>query len=411
MAGGSISREIDSAGMVGFLLFGSVPEPFTIRRDIRALPAGTTMTVSARGCAEPVRYFCVARIFADAGESREAVDVQSLYARVREALRDSVAHHMIADVPVGAFLSAGIDSGALVGLARDAGVQDLQTLTLAFDEYRGMPDDEAPLAEKVARSYATVHRTRYLGAEEFTADISRIFDAMDQPSIDGVNTYFVSKAAAEQGLKVVLSGLGGDELFAGYNSFIDIPRWVRRLAFPSRIPFLGQAFQKFYSSILDGRVARSPKLAGALIYGGTYPGAWFLRRGVFMPWELDSILPKDAIADGMERLHGIDLIAAALLPDRCAAAHGTGAIARRHGAPPSQAPARAQSAAAAARRDFAQTEDGLPGACAALARNKSSAGRVEGTSATCAKGLPLGQKMGVHRVAIVRTELKKGKLH
>src|SRR5262249_12103178 len=176
---------------------------------------------------------------AEAASSPRNDEDQQLGAR--EALLDSVRHHLVADVPVGAFLSAGIDSSALVGLMRDAGQRDIQTVTLAFEEFRGRPDDEAPLAEEVARLYGTRHTTRVVTEAEFAADLPHILEAMDQPSIDGINSWFVSKAARELGLKVAISGLGGDELFGGYPSFRDIPRWVDWLAVPSRIPFLGKS--------------------------------------------------------------------------------------------------------------------------------------------------------------------------
>ena len=157
----------------------------------------------------------------------------------REALLDSVRHHLVADVPVGAFLSSGIDSGALVGLMRDAGQQDIQTVTLAFEEFRGRSEDEAPIAAEIAAQYGTRHTTRVVTEQEFRNDLPKILDAMDQPTIDGLNTWFVSKAARELGLKVAISGLGGDELFGGYPSFRDVPLWVRALAIPGRIPALG----------------------------------------------------------------------------------------------------------------------------------------------------------------------------
>src|SRR4029453_9187451 len=99
--------------------------------------------------------------------------------------------HPVAGVPAGAFLSAGIDSGALVGLARDAGAEDLQTVTLSFEEFRGEARDEAPLAEAVARQYGTRHTTRTLTSAEFRGELPRILGAMDQPSVDGANVYFV----------------------------------------------------------------------------------------------------------------------------------------------------------------------------------------------------------------------------
>ena len=170
------------------------------------------------------------------------------YERVRLALFDSVRHHMVADVPVGVFLSAGLDSSALLGIMRDVGQQDIQSITLTYDEYRNKHEDEAPFAEKTAMRYGSKHTTRVIREQEFRDDLPRIFSAMDQPTIDGLNTWFVSKAARELGLKAVISGLGGDEIFGGYPSFRDIPRWVRLWALPSRIPLLGDAFRYFAAS-------------------------------------------------------------------------------------------------------------------------------------------------------------------
>ena len=242
LAGGKVSRNPEPAGWVGFCLFGSVPEPFTTYQEIRALPAGSTLWVDRVGTRETKQYFSIADTYCRCG-GRDARPQAMKICRLgaREALLDSVRHHLVADVPVGAFLSSGIDSGALVGLMRDAGQQDIQTVTLAFEEFRGRSEDEAPIAAEIAAQYGTRHTTRVVTEQEFRDDLPKILDAMDQPTIDGLNTWFVSKAARELGLKVAISGLGGDELFGGYPSFRDVPLWVRALAIPGRIPGLGDA--------------------------------------------------------------------------------------------------------------------------------------------------------------------------
>src|SRR5262249_54564077 len=153
---------------------------------------------------------------------------------------DSVRAHLLADVEVGVFLSAGVDSGALLGLMRDAGQREIRAITLAFEEFRGTEEDEAPLAALVAKHYGGRPVGRRVGQREFLDDLPAILDAMDQPSIDGVNTWFVAKAAREAGLKVAISGLGGDELLAGYPSFVDVPRWRRRFGPLARVPGLGR---------------------------------------------------------------------------------------------------------------------------------------------------------------------------
>jgi asparagine synthase (glutamine-hydrolysing) len=316
IAGGAVSHDPDPAGQVGFYLFGSVPEPFTTYREIRSLPAGTTLLVDRLGVHEPRRYHSIAQAYCDAeGQSprMRAADRGEAMAEMREALLDSVRRHLVADVPVGAFLSAGIDSGALVGLMRDAGQQDIQTVTIAFGEFRDRPEDEAPLAEQVARLYGTRHTTRVVTQAEFEADLPRITEAMDQPSIDGINTWFASKAAHELGLKVAISGLGGDELLGGYPSFRDIPRWVRMLGVPARIPLLGRLARVAAQPVMHA-LGANPKSAGMLELGGSYAGAYLLRRGLFMPWELGGVLPRETAADGLRRLAPLGLIAGALNP-------------------------------------------------------------------------------------------------
>ena len=312
LASEKVSRVSEPAGVVGFFMTGSIPEPFTLYQEIRQIPAGSYVWVNETGPSSPRRYFSIAEVFQKAEGINGRASVQET---MREALLDSVRHHFISDVPVGIFLSSGIDSSSLVALAREAGIEDLQTVTLAFEEFRGQHEDEAPLAEEVARRYGTRHKTRILTRREFKEDLPRVFQAMDQPSIDGINTYFVSKAARELGLKVALSGLGGDELFGGYSSFQEIPRLVRALAIPSKIPFLGEGFRAFFSLVIRHSSIVNPKYAGLLKFGGDYAGAYFLRRGLFMPWELDSFLNREVIQNGLERLDLLRRIKETLQPE------------------------------------------------------------------------------------------------
>jgi asparagine synthase (glutamine-hydrolysing) len=306
LAGGAISHEPEPAGQVGFYLWGSVPEPFTVYRDIRALPAGATLVVDRIGAHEPRRYHAIAAVYGDT-RARPPATQDEVQAEIRDAMLDSVRKHLVADVPVGAFLSAGIDSGALVGLMRDAGQQDIQTVTLTFSEFQGQAGDEAPLAVDVARLYGSRHTTRLVTEGEFRADLPRILGAMDQPSIDGINTWFVSKAARELGLKVAVSGLGGDELFGGYPSFRDIPRWVALCALPSQVPLLGKTARMALRP-LTSSLGWNPKSAGMLELGGSYAGAYLLRRGLFMPWELGDVLERDIVELGLRRLAPLQLV-------------------------------------------------------------------------------------------------------
>ncbi|MBV8471900.1 MAG: hypothetical protein JO234_00670, partial [Hyphomicrobiales bacterium] len=168
-------------------------------------------------------------------------------------------------------------------------------------------------AAEVAKTYATRHSTRFVDEREFQGDLPAIMQAMDQPTIDGLNTWFVAKAAKEKGLKVAISGLGGDELFCGYPSFQDIPKWVGRVGFAAGAPSLGRAARIVGGPLLAALGANS-KAAGMLEYGGTYPGAYLLRRGLFMPWQLREILARDVAEEGLRRLAPLALIEREMTP-------------------------------------------------------------------------------------------------
>jgi asparagine synthase (glutamine-hydrolysing) len=237
LAGGRVANAIDPAGAAGFFLLGSVPEPFTIRRDIKAVEAGTSFFIHEQGRSEVRRQPTVADVFRRADGERHYGRLVDPGVFLRERISDSIAHHLVSDVPVGVLLSSGIDSSAIASIASRMTGGRLHTFTLAFEEFRGSHGDEAPLAERYARELGTTHTTRIVTRDEFLGDLPAILERMDQPTIDGVNSWFVSKAVREAGVKVALSGLGGDELLGSYPSFKTIPRMMRLAS----IPFIPRA--------------------------------------------------------------------------------------------------------------------------------------------------------------------------
>jgi len=299
LATGAVSRAPDLQGQAGFWLLGSVPEPHTWYRDILSLPAGHCAWIDADRSVSLHQWHDIgdAWRFADTAQKLPNAEVRE---RVREALRASVAHHLVADVPVGVFLSGGIDSGALAGLMVEAGARDLQGITLAYDEFAGSANDEAPVAACIAAHYGIRHHVRRIAREEFIADLPRILDAMDQPSIDGINTWYASKAVAERGLKLVVSGVGGDELFQGYSSFRLLPKLVARARLLS-LPGLS------VTARLAGRVqakrSGNSRWLHAVDWAKTLPGAWWLRRSLFAPDDLPTLMGADAAAEALRGFH------------------------------------------------------------------------------------------------------------
>mgnify|MGYP005845614249 CR=1 FL=1 len=306
LAGKGIQTTPHPAGHVGFFLWGFVPEPYTLYRQIHSLPAGSSFWIDKHGKRQTSIYCNVCDLLRRVEPLEREGERKDIQQRLRTILCDSVQHHLIADVPVGVFLSSGLDSTTITALAAEMAPDRLQTVTLGFEEYRATARDETSLAEIVSRRYGTDHQTRWISLQAFQDDFERLLRSMDQPTVDGVNSYFVSKVVADSGLKTALSGLGGDELFGGYPGFKQIPQLVWMLSPLHSFRHLGRLFRRVSFAAL--KHFTSPKYAGLLEYGTNYGGAYLLRRGLFMPWELLTFLDGELVRHGWEELKTLDCL-------------------------------------------------------------------------------------------------------
>jgi len=316
---GLVSDVPDPPGQAGFWLLGSVPEPRTWYRDISALPAGSWCRVRAdRQLNGPHTWFDIGDCWRDAAPCQ--MDVQEAGDRVRRGVLESVRQHLVADVPVAVFLSGGIDSGSLAGLMKDAGATNIHGITIAFSEFAGSHHDESPVAARIARQYGIEHHVRHVQRAEFESDLPRIMAAMDQPSIDGINTWYASKAVAELGLKVVISGVGGDELLCGYPSLRKIPSLVSRWQSLTRVP--GSQIVTDLLARIQARRSGNPRWRWFTRQAGTLYGAYWLRRGLFSPDELRELLGAAAAHEWMATNTPASLVESivGVLPDDALAA-------------------------------------------------------------------------------------------
>lgn len=230
-------------------------------------------------------------------------NLASAASRLRPMLQDAVRAHLLADVPVGLFLSSGLDSAAIAALAapQRAGIR---SFTLTFP---GTPYDEAPLARVVAQHCGTQHKEVPLDANAIFARIDEALAALDQPTMDGINTYFVSWAAREVGLKVALSGLGGDELFAGYSTFTDTQRLSRLVRLASFTPApLRHAIAPLFRAMIARQ--NSPdaarKAVAAWCSPDRLPHPYFFARSLYPVTQLSQLIaprfrPSAVAADGI----------------------------------------------------------------------------------------------------------------
>ena len=304
MASGIVAKQMSQDALTSFLLFGSVSEPVTMYEGMFSVPPGHRVLLfipDRRRLPRPHPWWDPRRSPA-AKDPRRPRSFAAATKALRPLLEDSVRAHLIADVPVGLFLSSGLDSGAIAALAGREH-RGIQSFTLSFP---GTSYDESGLTRVVAERCGTQHTEIPLNGDAIPARLDEALAALDQPTMDGINTYFVSWAAREVGLKVALSGLGGDELFAGYSTFADTPR-LSQLATAAR--FVPSVLRGTTSGMLRSLLAsgRSPdaatKATAAWRNPERLPHPYYFARALFPPGEIEKLIeprfrPSTLAADG-----------------------------------------------------------------------------------------------------------------
>ena len=287
LASGALRHKVSADALTAYLLFGSISEPVTLVEGVYSLPPGHRLLlhVPERRRAPRARPWWDPTRSAAARDPKHPRVFRSAAPQVRGLIEDAVRSHLVADVPVGLFLSSGLDSGALAAFACGA-QKGIQSFTLSFPD---TPYDEAPLARVIAQHTGTTHTEVPLNGKDMLARLDEAVAALDQPTMDGINTYFVSWAARQVGLKVALSGLGGDELFAGYSTFSDTAK-LARLGLVSR--FVPGAFRRISAPLVNSLLAHrgsrdaARKASDAWMTPDVLPHPYFFTRLLFPPSEL-----------------------------------------------------------------------------------------------------------------------------
>ncbi|MFZ0416391.1 MAG: asparagine synthase (glutamine-hydrolyzing) [Candidatus Acidiferrales bacterium] len=295
LASDCIPRRLSSPALSAYLLFGSVCEPMTMVEGVQSLPPGHRGYVPCNSPADSFRPECYWNLSgilrAQTNESQANVSQgESPAARVRACFEDAVRCHLIADVPVGVFLSSGMDSTAVAAVASRQH-PGIKTFTVVFPDQEF---SEAQLARRTAEQLGTEHSELVLTGDEMKSRLDEAVAAFDQPSADGVNTFFVSWAARQAGLKVALSGLGSDEIFGGYSTFRATPQIARLIAYsqwiPSRLRLAGIAPLSAWARY-SSRPDAIRKMAAAFVQPADLPHAYFFTRTLFPPGAVSELLP------------------------------------------------------------------------------------------------------------------------
>jgi asparagine synthase (glutamine-hydrolysing) len=286
---GFIQPRIDPAGLINYLTFGSAYDPLTMVEGIHSLPPGHTLSWEG-GALRESSYWDLVEGLPSGGlsqpfsaETAGTKSEQAAIVNLQPLLEEAVRLQLVSDVPVGVFLSGGIDSSALVSILSRNGVT-ASTFSIVFRE---ADFSEAQHSRAIAAKFHTDHHEINVSQTDVLAAIPDALSAMDLPTMDGINTYFVARETRRAGVKVALSGLGGDEVFAGYSSFRTVPRMERFSRYWNPLP------RMLRSPIASAFAALSPvtdqnrKLASLASDNGRLLHPYFLSRMLFTPRQRD----------------------------------------------------------------------------------------------------------------------------
>ncbi len=278
---GLVPRRIDPAGLVSYLTFGSLYDPNTLVEKVNSLSAGHYLTWD-KGQVTQTEYWDLVSPEVAPEKSRNELETS-----VFEMLDESVRMQLVSDVPVGVFLSGGIDSSSLVGILSRNGVR-ASTFSIVFRE---ADYSEAEYSRAVAEQFRTDHHEITVSQSDFLAAIAPAIHAMDLPTVDGANTYFVAEKTRAAGVKVALSGLGGDEVFAGYSSFTTVPQMERFDNVWEQLPGgVSRTLANVFAAVAPSN-DQTRKLTALARNGGKTVHPYFLSRMLFTPEQLNKLLP------------------------------------------------------------------------------------------------------------------------
>lgn len=265
-------RQVDQSSVATYFQRGYVPAPFTVFKNVYKLPAGTALHWNLREEPKQIQYWDLARIARDGARNPIALSESENVAQLQSLLQDAIGKQMVSDVPLGAFLSGGIDSSTIVALMQAQSSRPVRTFSIGFSDHQF---DEAPYARAVARCLKTEHTELYVEASDALTLIPKLSEWFDEPFADqsGIPTYLVSQLARRQ-VTVALSGDGGDELFGGY------PHYLRT--------------QRVWNSI--GRLPRVARHLSADLIRAVHPERWT---------ELFGRLPLGFAAEAGDKLYKI----------------------------------------------------------------------------------------------------------
>ncbi len=298
----NLKFDLSDAGIVSYYLWGNVQEPFTLYKDIKSLKKGNCLVIDDRGNESIINYADIKNSILNT-EKINFKDENEKLAYLNDAIQETVNFHQVSDVPRTLLLSSGVDSNLILGSINENNKKNCSALTLDF-KYTGN-EDETVLAKKSANMNNIKHQISEISSDEFFLLIENFYKDMDSPTNDGFNNYLISYLAKKQNSKIIISGVGGDEIFFSYPSFNIIPKLNKNLKYLPKFNFLNSFFKNTLYSFLKKKKLKT-KYSGLIEYGQDINSAFLLIRSLFLPFEIKEVIGEKTFIKGYEELNTIN---------------------------------------------------------------------------------------------------------
>jgi asparagine synthase (glutamine-hydrolysing) len=280
-----VPRQIDPIALNEYLAYQAIPSPRTLIKGIKSMPPGTWVLIDTSGAIKEYKYWDQLQNFSiEARTASKAFILRRTY----ELLSEATELHLISDVPLGVFLSGGIDSSAVVALISELGYR-ARTFSVIFAEGSY---DESVYARQVANRFSTEHTEIRLTESAMLDQLPDALSAMDQPTGDGINSYVVSQAVKNAGITVALSGLGGDEFFVGYPSFLRLEKSIKYMRRFKRFPASARNKASRIVELAIGKSIQAAKLASLINSDGSLASMYPIFRQVLSQSKRRSLLSR-----------------------------------------------------------------------------------------------------------------------
>ncbi len=295
-----VDKAISNMGYSSFFLWGSISEPNTIYKNINSLDAGSFIISKKNQMIIKKKYFTLSSLFKNQTISK--INKNDSLNFLKNSLKSSIKKHMVSDVPICTYLSSGHDSAVITNLLKYNLKKNntLQSLTIGFDEFKNKFNDEVPVAIKLSNILKIEHKHQYIDYNYFLKFYDELINSMDQPTIDGVNSFFINLFAKENGFKVAISGIGADELFGGYSDFREIPKILKYSKLLKNNKYIDNFFKflvsKFYNKSNKEKLINMSKFSSGL------SSAFFFKRCLFLPHEIYKFTDSKIINHGLEEI-------------------------------------------------------------------------------------------------------------